>query len=504
MKKTFSLSVLLFLPVCVAVSIILAAAIIAGCTANRPAASCASTPFDQWLLTYTPPPMGTLLARADANRCLQALAGAKPMTVKAAAVWQLNYYQDWSSDQIDRFANSTRTLDESTQWDVLSTMSTMFTDEFNAPTADAYCKGWQTLMHTMKNIDDRSSAADEACYYANPGLMQHALNSFRGNTDPDYEVNGIDQYFAYYYYDSLVSSYIDEEPVNTLKQRWQQWWKVPANKHNWLMENSDYVSAPRKFVKNGDIYAYIFTVSDYPAKWGDIDLPGANKDADTMAALFRSMSKTKSVKVYKDAQANYANFKATWQEIIAKDSNELCFVFFSGHGATDVKGTIWYILLYDFDVDSTKGEFINTLNGKELQDFMYASKYMHNNKLTFFVTDSCLAGGLVSAQAAKGRIKSYRPKEWGSVTLLPTVYSDVCFKNLGNYMFSCRGNQYSYDTPDGGAYTLALSKLWGNKKFKMPFGVMMNKTGQQLLKGGFGMTPQLVVPKGNEKLTIYK
>lgn len=481
-----------------------------GCAVDREmtpsdeATSCALTPFDQWLLTYTPPPPGTLITRTDANKCLQVCVGAKPIEVKAAAVWQLGYYWDWSGDQITRLANSVRTMDESTQWDVMSLMSTMFTDDFNAPTADAYCKGWLTLMRTMKNIDDRSSAADSACYYANPGLMQHALSSFGGNTDPDYEVNGIAPYFAYYYYDSLVSSYVEEEPANTLKHRWSEWWRIPANKHNWLMENSDYVSAPRKYVKNGDIYAYIFTVSDYPAKWGDIDLPGANKDADTMAALFKAMPKTKSVKVYKDAAANYANFHAAWNEIIAKDSNELCFVFFSGHGATSASGTKWYILLHDFDINYASGEFINTPGGRELQDLMYASKYMKNNKLTFFLSDSCLAGGLVNAQAVKGRIKSYRPKAWGEVTLLPTVYSDLSFKNLGNYMLACRGNQYSYDTPTGGAFTLALSKIWGDKKFKMPFGVMMNKTGRSLLKDGFGMTPQLVVPKGNEKLTIFK
>ena len=467
-------------------------------------ASYATTQFDQWLLTYTPPPMGVFLSRDDANRCLQVCAGAKSMDVKVAAIWQLNYYQDWSADQITRFANSTRTMDAWTQWDVLSAMSTMFTDDFNAPTAQAYCDGWITLMRTMKDPSDRSSAADEATYYANPGLMQHALNSFRGNTDPDYEEDGIPQYFAYYYYDSLVSDYVDEDPASTLKKRWQSWWKVPANKKAWLFENSAYVSAPRKYVKDGDIYAYIFVVSNYPNRWGDIDLPGTAKDAATMEYLFRSMPRTKSVKVYRDEQASYANLKAAFNEIIAKDSNELCFVYFSGHGATDVKGTIWYILLHDFDIDYTKGEFINTLSGKELQDLMYAAKYMHNNKLTFFISDSCLAGGMVSAQDSPGRVKSYRPAIWNPVNILPNVYSDMYYKNLGNYLLASRGNQFSYDTPDGGAYTVRLSKLWGDKKFKMPFDVMMNKTGKLLLKDGFGMTPQLVCPKGNEKLTIYK
>ena len=90
------------------------------------------------------------------------------------------------------------------------------------------------------------------------------------------------------------------------------------------------------------------------------------------------------------------------------------------------------------------------------------------------------------------------------MNILPNVYSDMYYKNLGNYLLASRGNQFSYDTPDGGAYTVRLSKLWGDKKFKMPFDVMMNKTGKLLLKDGFGMTPQLVCPKGNEKLTIYK
>ena len=464
------------------------------------------TPFELWLLTYTPPDVGVFLTQKDVDKCIAELKKSVSMDVKAAAVWQLNYYQNWNADQFNKMCSSMAYLDESTEWDVMSLMETMFTDMFNAPTAEAYCKGWITLMNGMKDKDDAGSAADDACYFAHPVLMDHALSRFNGNVDPDYSVNGIGPYFGYYYFDGLVSgTYVDEDPAKTLKTRWSQWWKNAANKKKWLNENCDYVSAPRKYMKNGDIYAYIFTVSNYPDKWGPIDLPGTAKDSDNMERLFRSMPRIKSVKTYKNEAASYANFMSAWNELSAFDSNEICFVYFSGHGATDDKGTIWYILLHDFDIDFTKGEFINTPMGSQLQDLMYGAKYMHNNKLVFFITDSCLAGGLAKSKTLSDKkVKSFRPSVWGEQPLIPDVYYDMSYKNLGNFILSCRENQYSYDTPDGGAFTKRYSDIWLNKKFKLSFDFMLKSTSKKLLQDGFGMTPVMCCPKGNEKLTIYK
>ena len=460
------------------------------------------TAFEQWLMTYTPPQVGTFITTTDADKCIAELRKAPNQDVKDAALWQLNYYQDWSYSQMDKLSSSISALDEDNQWDLLSLMQTMFTDDFNAPTAEQYCKGWLKLMGNMKNKDDASSAADEACYYAHPVLMNRALAVFNGNIDPDYEVNGIAPYFAYYYYDSFVSDIVDEEPSRTLKKRWAQWWKPETNKLTWMYANCDYVSAPRKYMKDGPVYAYIFTVSNYPDQWGDIDLPGTAKDATKMEAVFRQMPSLKVLKKYVDANATYTNFLKVWAEITALDSNEICFIYFSGHGATDDKGKIWYALLYDFNIDYVHGEFINTPKGAEVKDLMYGAKYMHNNKLIFFMSDSCLAGGF--ARATNRKTKSFRPTVWGEQPIIPDVYYDMSYKNCGNFILACRENQYSYDTPDGGAFTKRYTDIWLNKKFKVSFGDTIKATGKKLLQDGFGQTPVMCCPKGNDKLSIYK
>lgn len=469
-------------------------------------ASSSKSAFEAWLLTYTSPMQGQKLTSIDADRCIQALRTGSSQDVKDAAIWQLSFYDDWSANQLKTLAGNIRYLDEDNQWDVMSLMETMFTDDFNAPTAEAFCRGWIGLMAGMRNKDDASTAADNACYFAHPVLMNHALARFNGNVDPDYEINGVAPYFAYNYYDSLVSDYVDEDPSKSLKRRWSQWWHKKENQLMWLHENCDYVAAPRKYMRGGDIHAYIFTVSNYPDCWGNIDLPGTAKDAKRVAETFLGFPNIKTVRVYQDQMATYDNYKKVWQEIASFDSNEIFFIYFSGHGATDSKGKLFYLLLYDFGIDYVKGEFTNTPSGTEIQDSMYGAKYMHNNKLVFLITDSCLAGGLARSQSTglEKRIKSFRPLLWGETPIMPDVYYDLANKNLGNYILSCRENQYSYDTPDGGAFTINFFDLWKDKKFKVPFENMLKLTGKQLLRDGFGMTPTMVCPKGNEKLTIYK
>lgn len=452
--------------------------------------------FEQYLLTYDNPPNNTITS-ADADKCLSIIANkSKPNNLKEAAIDYLAmFYSDWKPSQIKKLSSYQTILSPDNQSEIIDTMEFQYIDDWNANLCSAYAQAWIRLMNNG-TTENRVYAADSASCYAHPKLMKYALDSFGGNIDPP--EHQVAQYFSVSYFDYFTSDYVEEEPIRTLKARWSKWWSKSENKKQFLLDWSDSLAGPRKWIKGGPIYAFVFGVSDYPEKWGDIDLAGVAKDMITMSNTFSRMPKIKEIRVYKDYECTMSNFTQAIQHMKDLPEDAWVFYYFSGHGSVDPYGNT-YILLSDFDIDQYNKVFINTPSGSQLQTMIYNASYMHNNRIPVVILDSCLSGGM--AKTPKGRIKSYNPFV---VNNIPVNYFDSITKSGKTYLTACRGNQYSYDTPNGGAFTVNFTQQWLDKNFNISFIKLLKKTGKRLLNEGYPMTPQIYCPKGNEQLTILK
>jgi hypothetical protein len=453
--------------------------------------------FEAYLLTYPIPPNNTIYS-SDADRCIKILHGKKSEDLKDAALSMIGcYYSDWTASQLTRFSAAQNFLTYDLQDTLIGTYADIVTDILNVHACEAYAKGWIRLIQSGHK-DNRIYAVDSACVYGHPILADFALRCFRGNTDP--EDSNVLQYFGYYYYQSLFWQFVDLDPENTLKDRWVAWWNNKDNKTNWIYSNADYLAAPWKYVKDGPVYAYIFGVSDYPSQWGNIDLPGVAKDIVNVEAMFKSIPRIKSVKVYKNNQATYHNFVNSFnKDMVSLPDNAIVFVYFSGHGAIDSSG-MRFILPYDFDVDYNNKTYVNAVSSLKMWELTKPIPGLRNQR-AITILDSCYSGSM--GKAAKARAKFFSDSNIPP-PVIPHDWSDGVWRNGPMFLCATRGDTPSYDTDDGGAFTVRFVNNWGKNNFKTRFNKLMQLTGKNLIKDGFPQVPVIICTKGDELISINK
>lgn len=163
------------------------------------------------------------------------------------------------------------------------------------------------------------------------------------------------------------------------------------------------------------IYLLSVGVSDYPGAQNDLRLP--HNDAATMQWLYKENNQAKTVLLMND-KATVANVKTALKNMAAKaTANDICVLFFSGHG---VKGGF---VCYD-----------GFLTYADVASAMSSCK--SNNKMVF--ADACFSGAIRD----NGKVSSTY-NGWNHNIML---------------FLSCRSDEVSIETPTmtNGFFTYAL------------------------------------------------
>ncbi len=190
------------------------------------------------------------------------------------------------------------------------------------------------------------------------------------------------------------------------------------------------------------LYVLAIGISEY--KQPDLRLRFATKDAQDLAATFRSQSRifyrTVETRLFLDQQATKNNLLdgLEWlqRQATAKD---LAVLFLAGHGITDPSTGLYYFLPYDADTSAIKRTM---LPESEIRDTLAAIP----GKVLLFL-DSCHSGKVFAANQTRGMAD------------LTAFISELASAENGVVVFAAStGRQSSQESPawKNGAFTKAL------------------------------------------------
>ena len=474
--------------------ILIGAMLITGCstTVKEIVTPKGNTAFESWLLTYETPGLGYQLSKKDANRCIKILQNPiKQEELEDAAILFLEFFYDWNKNQIKAITSVQKKLSYDNQDDLLMLYETLpGKEDFSSATTKAYVNGLVRLMQQTTGKDNREYAADMASDVAYPSLMKIAYKNWEGEWTPEHKTF---KYFASNYAWFWVD--VEVNPKRTFKKRWSKWWK--KNKKQWIKDYVD-LKVPNKFTKQGSNYVYIFSVSDYPSKWGTgIDLPGVALDAPFVEAWAKTLPRLETLEIYENEQATTKKLYEVIDGIQNLSWDAKVFIYFTGHGSFDGR----YILLtHDFEYDFNSQKFVNVPVGKELQTKLLKAP-LETQMTKVMLVDACNSGGL--ARNTLGQVKYWHPQS-SVPNFIPNTYYNKIFKSGNIWITACGADQYSYATTTGSSFTKTFFPLWKDKLYKNSINALTKKTGRILLKAGFPQTPELVCPKGDQKFKIFK
>jgi metacaspase-1 len=219
-------------------------------------------------------------------------------------------------------------------------------------------------------------------------------------------------------------------------------------------------------------------------------LQGCHKDVTAIGLLAAKMG-FDTVENHYDEQVTVAGFVEKMRDYSFKMvSGDLLWVHYSGHGASVPceKG-------YESGEIDGRNEAWALYDGLFLDDELARTlKFFRAGVQVIITSDSCHSGTMTRNASAQGRVKSVPPSVVKRAEVMRYFSRDArmvksVFIGCNVVAISgCKDDEYSYDTPDGGAFSTALRKKWWsiNKKddyFKLTARLVTALKGQQ--------TPQL-------------
>ena len=436
--------------------------------------------FLQWLNNYS----YDYIDSKTANRCIKLLHSRTSQDNKENALDFLSYYENWNVNQLKRLFDAYPKLNEYNQECLVDTQLAIYSEDLSPACFKQCMKNEWKLLSNSKYNDAAEWAADDMVDYVHPFNLNKAIANYNNNT------NRWQRYFAREYLDYWDLDY----------KRVKRWGKEA--KANWVLENAAWGASPRWCLGDRPIYVYIFTVSNYPDRWGDIDLPGCAKDSITYQKMFKGIAK--SIEVYADKDATNANYFKAIASIADKERNAIHIFCNSHHGSWDESGHHCQ-LLYDFDYSRENKIFINTPTSARIHYEVDVSCNKSANILPIFIADYCGSGGVATERAASltngYKIKSFHPDGWVPDTVPSSYFEGIKRQSRELWLCGCRPEYFTYDTPDGGAFTLALDENFSADK---NFIKIMKQTGKTLLKNKIPSVPWYVSSAGRQKFKLGK
>ena len=439
--------------------------------------------FIKWVRNYP----NDYIDSKTANNCIKVLHSDAKQSDKEMCLDMLAFYEGWNTSQMKRLFESYPHLNRDNQECLVDTQWYMYTEDLSAAEARQYLANEWFLLSKTQYDSVAEWAADDFVDFAHPYCMNKAIKNFN-NTQHKWK-----RYAARNWFDNWGEDY--KEVKNWGKKK----------KIAWFAKNPDYLRLPKWCLGDRPIYVYIFTEDTYPDKWGDISLPGTIKDMKTYQDLFRTVA-TEGIEFYQNEQANTSRFMKCIDSMKDKEDNAIHVFIYSGHGSWDSTGA-HCILLNDFEYDYNRHTFVNTPNAGQIHHAVDMACSKSPNILPIFILDSCGSGGVATERAfqlnAKGlKVKSFHPEGWVPSTVPTELYEGIHRNSRELWIAACRPESYSYDSPDGGCFTLAFRDSF---KVTRPIAKIMRKAGKKLMKQGTPSIPWLVTSgKGKFKFGKHK
>ena len=435
--------------------------------------------FCNWLLAYD----WQYIDSRTADMCIKVLHSNANQDTKESALDLLTYYEGWTSQQLNKLFLSFPKLNEYNQECLVDTQMAMYTEDISPKTATQYVKNLWLLLSGSAYNDTAEWAADDLCEYAHPFALNKAIKHYN-NTRHKWK-----RYFARNYFWSQGLEYSEVKSWGRKK------------KAQWVKTNAAWLPSPQWCLGDRPIYVYIFTVAKYPDRWGDISLPGTNKDYTTFQKLFADIADG-GIESYRNRKATNKKYFDCLASMADKEDNAVHIFCNSHHGSWDIAGNHCQ-LLYDFDYDQSRHTFVNTPTAHAVHQAVDQAAKKSPNILPIFIGDYCGSGGVAIEKAIRMqkrskriRVKSFHPEGWEPPTVPKSLFEGIRRNSREIWMSACRPESFSYDSPDGGCFTLAFRDSFSPSK---SFSKIMKQTGRRLMKQGIPSVPWLVCSPGRQR-----
>ena len=437
--------------------------------------------FIQWLRNYP----YDYIDNSTANKCIRVLHSNASQEDKEYALDMLSYFENWTVNQLKRLFDSYPKLNAYNQECLVDVQMYMYQEDTSSRVATQTQKNLWKLLSNSKYNDVAEWAADEMIDYVHPYNFNRAIANYNNNT------NRWQRYFARWFMDMWDLNY------NTAKK-----WGRPK-KGQWVENNASYLPSPEWCLGDRPIYVYIFSVSDYPDKWGDISLPGCEKDSYTYQDIFKGIAK--DVEVYHNTSATNKNYFRCIASMAAKENDAIHIFCNSHHGSWDESGHHCQ-LLHDFDYDNVNKIFTNTPTASRIHYEVDQAARKSPNILPIFIADYCGSGGVALEKAmafiqSDIKTKSFHPEGWVPPTIPKSHFEGIRRASREIWLNACRAEQSCYDTPEGGVFTNAFAASFGKNK---NLSKIMRQTGRKIIKNGTPSVPTMVCSPGSQKFSLRR
>ena len=438
--------------------------------------------FIAWLMRYD----WQWIDEKSADMCIKVLHSNATQYQKETALDFLMLFENFNPGRLKKMFASYKKLNAYNQEYLVDIQMGLCQEDLSPQSAKQTLKNLWMLLSNSKYPGVCEWAADEMCDYVHPFSLNKAIKK------------AVKPHTQYQHYFSKEFFWSHDLEYKTTKN----WGR--KKKAAWVEENAGYLPSPAWCLGDRPIYVYIFTVANYPDKWGDISLPGCAKDNHTFQKLFRPIA-TGGMEFFDDDIATNKNYFDCIKSMAKKENDAIHIFCNSHHGSWDAAGNHCQ-LLYDFDYNQQKQSFENTPTAKQIHNAVNIAAQKSPNILPIFIGDYCGSGGVAIEKRLSNKIenaglkvKSFHPEGWNPPTIPSTHFEGIRRNSREIWLSGCRPEYYTYDTPEGGAFTNAFADSFSiNKNFSK----IMKQTGRKLIKNNIPSVPWLVCSAGRQRFKL--